>query len=309
MAERTPYRESNPAALSIPLRSDPPWLRAGLLAVTLGAVALCTLYFALVTPRPPLTLALLPGLAVATFAGAWLAWWGRRRGGSLALESTSARLVLREPHRREELVDRAVPFGAVVVRDASTRRSVLVLSQGGEPVMLLDTGPVAAPTDTWQARTVEVDLSGVALSPASAHVLTVAIHRSIDPLLDALAHDLTDTSPLLTYPLPSGEVLLVRRDEVRLGGKVVPVGAGTTTRRTVIQYTQGGVAACALTAGETTLRLACQATGEENDGTTASEAPDAHLPPVVFAVVCALFGLSPGKAPREDTALGPPRGV
>ena len=78
-------------------------------------------------PGPSLWLALVPGLTCATFAGSALAWWGRQRGATMFLETQGTRLLLKEPERREELVDRAQPFGAVLIRDTRSNRRVLLL--------------------------------------------------------------------------------------------------------------------------------------------------------------------------------------
>lgn len=292
MADRTPYRQSDSDVLVIPLRSDPPWLLAGLAGVTLGSVGLFMLYFWLLTPSVPVTLALLPGLAVATFAGAGLAWWGRRRGATVRLEADSRRLTLHEPANRRDLIDRSMPFGAMIVQDTSTRRRVLVLSQHSELFVLLDTGPLEPLAGVWQDRTVDVDLSGVALSPASANVLTVTVDRSIGPLLASMARDVTGSAPLLSFPLPSGQVLYVHRDEIQLGANTVRLGPSTTVRPVVIQHGSGSVSACEFAAGGASIVLSAEEHTEGAEPFTPPQGVDACLPPFLFATVCALFKTS-----------------
>jgi hypothetical protein len=161
--------------------------------------------------------------------------------------------------------------------------------------MVLDAGGVGSePNGPWAARTLRVNLSGVAVSPATAHVLTVRRGQRIDPVLASLAADLTDAAPLMKYPLLSGEVLIVSASEVRVGAKVFPVGAETSARRISVRSHHGDVAAISLTRGEQTLLLAGLDPNDMLDAQSTGDAPDAHLPALVFAVVAALFGLEPG---------------
>jgi hypothetical protein len=299
MSDRTsapppPSAVAASGAVTIPLRSDPPYLAVGVLAVTLVCIGIFLLYFRFMPePRATLWLAVMPGLALGTFASAAFAWWSRRRSGTMQLEAAPDRVVLREPARRAEIVDRAMPFGAALVTDRTgSGPRILVLSQRGEPTMVLDTrGGGTAPEGPWVQRTIAVDLASVAVSPATAHVLTVRTHDSLGPLLDTLAGDLESSSPLLTYALPSGEVMIVTRDEIRAGKRVLPVGAGTTARRIGIQTPAGEVSAISLASGDHALLLACLDPSDVVDGRGSSDAPDGYIPAVVFAVIAALFGL------------------
>ena len=270
--------------------------------MTAVCVAAFVLYFAtLPVPRPPRFLGILPGLAVATFAGSWLAWWGRKRGFTLKIEAKPTMLLLDAPTRREELVDRALPFGAMLVSDPRSGHRVLVLSQHHEPVMILDPHRGASPVHLWNQRTVSMDLSGVAISPASAHVLTLAGTHTVEPLLATLENDLNADAPWLLYPLPSGETLIAMRDEIRVGRRVAPVGAGTVARKITVQTASGDMMGLSILAGQTTLLFACQDPSEGVD-TSGSDAPDAFLPPVIFAVIASRFGLDGSAAPPPAKA-------
>jgi hypothetical protein len=295
MAESTPYRESSPAALVIPLRSDPPWLRLGLVAVTLASIALFVFYFRLLpVPRPHPALALLPGLTMATFAGATLAWWGRRRGATLHLEASGPRLVLREPTQRALLLDRGRPFGAMLVADAAGGSRVLVLSQDQDPLMLLDVSRAGAPSERWAARTITVDLSTVALSPATAQVLTLAEGQALSPLLSTLEDDLLDDAPLLSYPLPSGETLVVTREGMRIGNRELRFGEGTTARRIAIETPYGEATGLSIVGPDASFLIACQDAGAApSEEGPASAAPDAWVPTVLFAAISSLMGAAP----------------
>jgi hypothetical protein len=296
MADRTTLPADSAAALVLPLRSDPPWLRLGLLAVTLGSLALFTLYFRLLSSRPHPALALLPGLAVATFAGSALAWWGRRRGATLHLETTGPRVLLRSPRESALRIDRALPFGALRIADRRGAPQVLVLTQGSETLLLLDPQPSAAVPGRWQERSVALDLSAVALSPATAQVLTVAQGHGLDPLLAALESDLVTEVPRLQLALPSGESLTLTRETLRLGAREVALGAGAQARRLTLPVPHGEVRALSIRAGATELLLACQDPGGSAEGATPATAPDAWLPAVLFEAVAALFDLAPEDA-------------
>jgi hypothetical protein len=269
----------------------------GLLAITLGAVGLMALYFgALPAPRPHPALAILPGLAIATFAGAWLAYWGRVRGGSLEIEAARNRIVLADPRTREELVDRTVPYGAWLVRDPKSGHRVLILSQAHEPVMLYDLAGSAPPSGAWEKRHVALDLGAVALSPSSAHVYTLAKGASLDPLLTELSSDVKDeAAPFLEYRLPSGEVLRVGASGMRAGDRAVPLhGGDVAARRIAVQSPQGDLVGLSVMAGETSFLLACQDPGDTLDAASASDAPDAYLPAAIWSALATVYGVPIG---------------
>lgn len=292
--------DAPPERVTIPLRSDPPWLGVGVALVTLLCILVFMVYFKL-RHQGPLGLAVIPGLALGTFASAYLAWWGRRRGGTMRLEAEGTSLVLEEPGRREELLDRAMPFGAMLVVDRVSGRRVVVLSQNTDPVMVLDMRRAPAPlSGPWAARTLTLDLSQVALSPATAHVLTVRDADTLDPLLGVLQPDLGSETPLLMCPMPSGETLIVTREEVRAGRRVWRVGEGTIARRITVQIATGEVTGLSLLRGDASLLLASIDPSEVPEGRASTSAPDCYLPALVFAAVASLFGIE--AAPASATA-------
>jgi hypothetical protein len=283
----------------ISLRSDPPWLRLGLLALTLALTALMALYFrSLPSPRPHPALAILPGLALATFAGAWLAYWGRSRGGSLHLEVERRYVVLSEPRSRQEVVDRLEPFGAWLIRDPKSGHRVLVLSQGGAPLMLYERAPSQPVEGIWKRRHLEMDLGSIALSPASAHVYTLSRHATLEPLLAALGQNVGDeNAPYLLFGLPSGETLRVGASGMRAGDRAVPLeGGDLAARRITVQSAQGDVVGLSVVAGETSFLLACQDPGDTLDAASASDAPDGYLPATVWGALASLYHVAPGES-------------
>ena len=295
---------SDSDALRVPLRSDPPWLVQGLIAVTAASVAVVFLYFRALAPvaaRPSPGLALLPGLAVATFAGAVVAWWGRRRGATLHLELKPHQLALADPSGREAVIDRTVPFGSLLVYDPGTGERALVLSQHRMPVMILDRSRAAKPGDAWERHTVRLDLGRVAVSPDSAHAVALSTRARLDPVLQSLEKDLADGGDLIRLRLPSGEALDVTPALLRVGSREFQIGKGAEARRIQLHTPQGNIVALSLLQNETSALLACQDASETLDAAGPSDAPDAYLPPLVWAALCALFAVDPG----EPTAAAP----
>lgn len=279
------------------LRSDPPWLRLGIVAVTLASVLACALYYrSLGSSHPPLALSLLPAAAMATFGGALLAWWGRRRGGSLSLETSPRRVVLQARRSREELIDCTRPFGAMLVSDAHSGARALVVSQQGEPTVLFDPGAsvALAPPEAFADRTVNIDLGHLALSPDSAHVITPSLGIRMDPVLGSLAGALSSKTDWLHYPLPSGEVLHLTADGLRIGDRVATLGKPTVARRIAIQSPTGEIVALSIVCEENSFLLACQDVAVPSEGVTPVEAPDAYLPVLVWTVIASRFGVQPG---------------
>lgn len=278
-----------------PLRSDPPWLRLGLLGVTFGSVLICAVYFRyLASSHPPIALSLMPGLAIATFAGSLLAWWGRRRGGTMQLETTPHRLVLQEPRRRQELVDCARPFGAMLVNDKNSGARALVVSQQGEPTVVYDpdTQSTSSPPTSIKNRSISVDLAHVALSPDSANVITATVGTRIDPVLATLDRAVTDSTDWLRYPLPSGEVLQLTNDGIRIGDRVATIGKPTIARRIAIQSPSGEITALSILCEENSFLLACHDPAGSGEGVTPVEAPDVYLPVLVWSVIAERFGVA-----------------
>lgn len=291
MAESAVVSTSS-ATVRVPLRSDPSWLRLGLLAVTVLCVSLFAVYFRfLPPPRPPVALALLPGFALATFAGAGLAWWGRRRGGTMYLEAAGSRLLLRDGSGDEVLIDWGCSFGAVLLVDTSGPRRVLLLTQGDRMAMVLDLASATVPTGRWKDHTIQVDLSGLPLAPSSSHVFTLATGHGLETLLSVLEPALDERALLLSYRVGSGSVLDVTRMHVQLGARRVSVGGGTTVRRIEVEGVNGDVTALSIAGGEgVSFVFACQ--DPSVDAVEASGgAVDGYLPALVFVSLAAVLGM------------------
>jgi hypothetical protein len=291
------YRSSLHGDVRIPLRSDPPWLRAGLALATAGSLALSAVYFRFLAPsHPPLGLSIVPGLALATFGGSALAWWARRRGGTFSLEASPHRLVLQQPRRRIELVDRSRPFGAMLVKDDRSGARALILSQTGEPSVVYDPDPNAAPdAPAWSSHSVSLDLGQTALSPDSSHTVTATTGTRIDAVLESLETSLTDETDWLRFPLPSGEVLRLARDRLVIGNRTATIGSKDTgARRIAINTPNGDIVALSILSEENSFLLALVDPSGTTEGVTPAEAPDAYLPVLIWSVIARRFGVDPG---------------
>jgi hypothetical protein len=291
------YRASQHGDVRIPLRSDPPWLRAGLALVTAGSLALSAVYFRYLAPsHPPIGLSVVPGLMLATFGGSAIAWWARRRGGTFLLESSPHRLVLQEPRRRIELVDRTRPFGAMLVKDEHSGARALILSQSGEPSVVYDPDTTAAPdASAWSSQSVTLDLGQTALSPDSSHVVTATLGTRIDAILQSLEPSLGDDTDWIRFPLPSGELLRLTRDRLVIGQRTAVIGSKDTgARRISIGTPNGEIVALSILSEENSFLLACADPAGTPEGVSPAEAPDAYLPVLVWSVIARRFGVDPG---------------
>lgn len=242
-SESSPFRDASRALVRVPLVSDPPWLYGAVAATAVLCVCGSLLYFSLTRGNVamPFALAALPGLALATFACSLVAFVARRRGGTLSLEVDHARVALRAPHDYETLLERTEPHGAALLSEPSARTRVLVLSQHGEPVLLLERGASSRAVASWAARTVESELAAVPLSAATPNAVELAKGQTLDEVLERLGVGLDDDVPLCTYPLPSGEILRISHDEVRLGSRAVSLDGARGVRggRAVRRRAQG----------------------------------------------------------------------
>jgi len=278
--------------IEVPIRSDPPWLSLGIGCVIAGSIALSLLYFrTLEVARPPLALALFPAFAAATFASAGLAWWSRRRSRSSQLRAEPGRLVLQEPGRRALIVDYARPFGATLVAQPGGGRRALVLSQSGEPWIVLDTSKRTAPAGGWSARTVSLDLQTIALSPASANVVAVSDRGELGPLLDTLAPHVDADAPRLAITTATGAELVLTADSLRVGDAEFP-REGTVARRMRIAAQQGEIDGLSLARGDRAVLIASHGGAEQVEPADEHTAPEAVLSPILFEMIASVFAVS-----------------
>ena len=290
------YRPRPDVDVRLPLRSDPPWLLAGLALATAVSLGISALYFRFLAPsHPSLALSIIPGIAIATFGGSALAWWSRRRGGSLLLESSPHRLVMQEPKRRTEVIDHARSFGAMVVTDRHSGARALVLSQTGEPSVVYDPDRSAAEplSEAWRARSVALDLGLTAISPDSSHVVTATVGSRIDPLLRSVETTLQDTTDWVRFPLPSGEVLRLTGDRLIIGDRIATIGKDSIARRISIATPTGDITALSIVCDVNSFLLALVDPSGAHEGTTPAEAPDAYLPVLLWSVIATRFGIEP----------------
>jgi hypothetical protein len=288
---------------TIPLRSDPPWLLLGLTGTTAASLALFAVLFRWLDPRVSLTLSLLPALTAATFLSAIVAWFGRRRGGSLSLHAQSAVLELRGPHEQLPWLDARDPsrWGVLVLEDPRSTARMFVLTQGSEPSIVLASREDPLP-DSMKSRVITVDFSSLAVSAESAGAVEVALGASAAPLIETLAPASLDPreGPLwLRQPLPSGEVLALDDRRLRLGDRVISLDDPAVRARLITIGTPSGeVLGLSVHSDLTSVLLAC--VDPTAQGSTAeTDAPDAYLHPAVFAALSSRLKATPqAPAPR-----------
>lgn len=278
--------EARTLRIKVPLQSPPRWLSAGVGGLVAGTSALFMGAFALMHASP--WLGLLPGLTVAVFAGSGLSVWSRRQGGTLDLEATPQRLDLADAQGRQELVDLADRYAAVVL--VGSGRRVLVLSQRGGPVALIDPWSDAAPEGPWASRTVRVDLDALPLSPASAQVHGLARGASLDPLLEHLRPSLDVDAPWLTVPTDGGAMITAGPREVTWGSRARLEGPLVVTRYAA--QSQGAPVAAlglAATADEGVQVLVASEDAALSSGAVRTEAtPDAFVSSTAFELLSAV---------------------
>jgi len=271
---------------SIPLRSDPPWLSAGLVGSTLGSIAGFAAIFHFYDPRVPVGLSLLPGLTSATFLGAALSFWGRRKGGTLELYGRGRTLRVRSKSDDTQWLDArdGATFGALVLEDSKTTARVFVFTQGEEPTVVIDRSG-AALSDAWTKRVVRVDFSSLAVSSESAGAIELAVGASSEKMLSTIEPALEDAL-WIRQRLPSGETLLVDERRLRVGDREVLFDGEANARRIAIATPAGEVLGLSIAHDLTALLFAC--VDPTAHGATADvDAPDAYLHPALFAALSA----------------------
>jgi len=299
----TPGHSDDPSGTErVAMRSDPPWLALGIVGVSTLIVLFSLAYFRwIAASRPPLGLAVIPAFCVATFVSAVLAVFARRRGGSLWVEVSPWRVVLQGVRDRSVVIDRTQPFGAMLLRDRDSRRHVLVLSQEGRWLMVLDLDtPMDIPTG-WETRTLTVDLSAAALSPASPFVVTVAQGVSLNTLLRILDTDAAPDAdrPLVLHAAGAG-TLCMTREVVSVGARQVHVGKGALARWA------GGpddVTGLSLVDPEhDSVLLTTTETAALSDTESRAGSADAAVPGAVLGAFASRFGLEPPRPSRRREA-------
>lgn len=270
----------------MPLRSDPPWLSAGLVGSTLGSIAGFAAIFHFYDPRVPVGLSLLPGLTSATFLGSALSFWGRRKGGTLELYGRGRTIRVRSKSDDVQWLDArdGSTFGALVLEDTKTAARVFVFTQGEEPTVVIDRSG-AALSDAWKKRVVSVDFSSLAVSAESAGAVELAVGTSSEKMLSTIEPALEDAL-WIRQQLPSGETLLVDDKQLRVGDRSIAFDGEAHARRIAIATPAGEVLGLSITHDLTALLFAC--VDPTAHGATADvDAPDAYLHPALFAALAA----------------------
>lgn len=280
-------RDERPT-LSIALRSEAPWLLAGIL----GLLALSSGFFVWVFSHTHFSawLGLIPALTTTVFGGSAMSMLSRRKGASLFLDLDDTRAALREPGSRQELLDFESRFSATILADPAHRRRMLVLGQHGDPIVLLDLSSGEVPeSGLWRARTRVVDLSTILLSPASSHVVTLADGASLDPVLSRIEPRLNDALPWFSYPVATGEILRVEPSEVCLGRLSITLPGTLRATAHAVQIKGGTVAGIGFAdADSAMILLACDEAPVPDDVPVFERSPDAYLPHTVFEVIRAI---------------------
>jgi hypothetical protein len=125
-------------------------------------------------------------------------------------------------------------------------------------------------------------------------VITATLGTRIDPVLESLDRSMTDETDWLRYALPSGEVLQLTNDGIRIGDRVATIGKPTIARRIAIQSPSGEIAALSILCEENSFLLACHDPAGSTEGVTPVEAPDVYLPVLVWSVIATRFGVETG---------------
>lgn len=291
---------STSGEFQLALRSEPRWLTGGLAALSVASLGGFVAVFHFLGVRSPLVWSgAIPGVTLATFGGAALAWWGRRRGGTVQLLPQNGELNLRESSGTRRVLAPGGAYGALllVATDGPTR--ALVLTQGLEQTVVLGLEDGAEPGPEWESHTVRLALAGVPLSPATAGVVTTALGQPLAPLLGYLEKHELGRASLVHLRLDNGELLDLSRTadglELRLGERVLAPSEKVAARRLTIDTEQGPVLGLSLIGEHLSLLLASEDPAGSEEGGPAAEAPDAFLSPALFAAVCQLFGVAPAE--------------
>jgi hypothetical protein len=286
--------------VTLRLQSDPAWIGLAIAGTLVASNALFVTLFQGSRLSP--ALGVLPGMTLAVFVGSALAHAARRRGGTLSLESNRFRMELRAADARHEVLDLGAPIAAVILCGAHDGRRMLVLSQREEPTVVIEEGRgTRAPEgEVWRARTLRADLDAVAISAASAGVVTLARGEDLDPLLAHVAAAVEPDAPWLLQPIPGGEVLRVDARSISLGGKEIPITANLRVLDYAVGPKGGAVAALGVAAGEGALLLLG---GEEAPvlpgAVVADLVPDAYLPATGFELVRLVVNAAIAEATRD----------
>lgn len=273
-------------SLTLPLRSDPPWLTASVIGVIAFSIAAFMVVFSR-TPFSP-SLGILPGITTGVFLGSLLAARARRRGASVSLEASARKLDVRDPSQVLDVLDLSAPYSAVLLVDARPGRRMLVVGQHSDPVVVLELGATPSPAPSeWRTRTLTLDLESLALSPAAPNVVALAEGHSLDGLLTHLASSLDAHTPWISQPTQSGAALEVAEGEIRFGGRTVILDATVKAVSYAVSAAGVTVAALGLVQGEegSVLLLACEDALVEKDAVAGNLSPDAYVPLPVFELV------------------------
>ena len=132
--------------------------------------------------------------------------------------------------------------------------------------------------EPWAARTLTLDLSHLALTPASPKVVALTTGHTLDALLDHVIAHVDADAPLLSQATPGGR-LQIRRGEVRFGTRVVTLDGTVKALPYAISANGMTIAALGLVQGEGALMLfACEDAFVEKGAVTGNLTPDAYLP-------------------------------
>lgn len=280
-----PYRpQSNAGEWSLPLRSDPKWLTAGLIGTTIASVAAFAGIFRLYDPRVNVALSLLPSLSVATFASSALSFWGRRKGGTLELYGRNRTLRVKSSADDVQWLDArdGATFGALVLEDEKSSARVFVFSQGDEPRVVIDrSGKALSPA--WKQRVIRMDFSALPVSAETAGAIELAVGADPDAMLALVEPALSD-SLWIRQPLPSGDLLMADDRELRVGDQSIPFDGTASARRISVGTATGEVSGLSITHDLSSFLFACiDPTVQGAEAQT--DAPTAYLHPALFAAL------------------------
>jgi hypothetical protein len=283
-------RENPSSTLTLPLYSAPPWSTYAVLGVIAASVATFSAIFS--RTQFSWTIGIIPGITFGVFGGSALAAHLRRRGASVTLKATPRLLQIHDPDKVHDILDMEAPFATLLLVDPATKQRALVVSQRGDPMVVLDrVSSATVPDPRWQGRVLQLPLEGLALSPASPSVVALVEGQSLDGLLSHIGESLVAGAPLLTQPTQGGPALVVMSHEVQFGGRTIPLDATVKAVHYAVSangMTFAGIGIVRADEGSLLL-FACEDAIVERNAVTGNLTPDAYIPLATYEVLRAII--------------------
>jgi hypothetical protein len=283
-------RETPSSTLTLPLYSAPIWSTYAVLGVIAASVATFSALFS--RTQFSWAIGIIPGITFGVFGGGALAAYLRRRGASVVLKATPRLLQIHDPDKVHDMLDLEASFATLLLVDPVSKQRALVVSQRGDPMVVLDRVSTATtPDPRWRDRALEIPLEGLALSPASPGVVALVEGQSLDGLLAHISESLVVGAPLLTQPTQGGPTLVVMSHEIQFGARTILLDATVKAVHYAVSangMTFAGIGIVRADEGSLLL-FACEDAIVERDAVTGNLTPDAYIPLATFEVLRAII--------------------